>query len=141
MREGISMSHPYAPRGYRTVTPYFTVKDAGKMIEFAKAVFDAEEISRSVESDGRISHAEARIGDMIVELSEANDRFPPRANTLHIFVADTDNSYRRALEAGAASLYEPADMPYGERSAGVEDPFGNHWYIATFLGGEGHGYK
>jgi uncharacterized glyoxalase superfamily protein PhnB len=111
------------------------------MIEFVRAAFDAEELRRDTDGSGRITHAEVRIGDTIVELSDGNGKYPPRLNTLHLFVADTDSCYRRAVDAGAASLYEPADMPYGERSAGVEDPFGNHWYIATFLGGEGNGYK
>ncbi|MDF2717454.1 MAG: family transposase [Paenibacillus sp.] len=135
------MSYNHAPHGYRTVTPYFVVQEAGKMIEFVRAAFDAEELRRDTDGSGRITHAEVRIGDTIVELSDGNGKYPPRLNTLHLFVADTDSCYRRAVDAGAASLYEPADMPYGERSAGVEDPFGNHWYIATFLGGEGNGYK
>ncbi|SCW76680.1 hypothetical protein SAMN04487970_104319 [Paenibacillus tianmuensis] len=80
------------------------------------------------------------IGDTIVEVTDASDRFAARPSTVHLFVADTDGCYRHALEAGAASLYEPADMPYRERSAGVEDPFGNNWYIATFTAGEGKGY-
>ncbi|MFM1654958.1 VOC family protein [Brevibacillus sp. B_LB10_24] len=130
----------FTPHGYRTVTPYFTVKDPEKMIQFVKTVFDAEELNRSINAEGRMIHAEVLIGDTIVEVSEGTDRFPPRPNTLHVFVSDTDECYRRALEAGAASLYDAADMPYGERSAGVADPFGNHWYIATFKGKAGQGY-
>jgi len=130
----------HTPRGYCSVTPYFTVADASGMIEFLKNVFGAEELNRSLKKDGTIGHAEVRIGDTVVELSTGSDRFPPRTNTLHIFVPDTDDCYARALQAGAVSLYEPDDMPYGERSAGVEDPFGNHWYIATFMGGAEHGY-
>ena len=134
------MADHYAPHGYHTITPYFTVKDASEFMEFLKKVFHAEELNRGTNENGSITHAEVRIGAAIVEVSEGNDRFPPRTNTLHIFVADTDECYRRALAAGATSLYEPGDMPYGERSGGVEDPFGNHWYIATFQGEEGNGY-
>lgn len=134
------MAHKHVPRGYQTVTPYFTVKNVNLLIAFMKEVFDAEEVNRGTGEGGSITHAEVRIGDTIVELSEGNDRFPPRMNTLHVFVANTDDCYERAIAAGATSLYEPADMPYGERSGGVEDPFGNHWYIATFTGGEVHGY-
>ncbi|BAD63954.1 VOC family protein [Paenibacillus septentrionalis] len=134
------MAKKIAPHGYHTVTPHFTVRDANQLIEFLKKVFEAEELNRGTSEGGAITHAEVRIGDTIVELSEGNERFPPRTNTIHLFVADSDECYSRAIAAGATSLYEPADMPYGERSGGVEDPFGNHWYIATFTGREGHGY-
>lgn len=130
----------YTPRGYQTVTPYFTVEDAGKMMEFIKTVFGGIEMSRASSEVGTITHAEVRIGATMIELSAGNEKYPPRQNTLHVFVGDVDDCYRRALDAGAISLYEPEDMPYGERSGGVEDPFGNHWYIATFTGEEGQGY-
>jgi PhnB protein len=134
------MKSNYKPVGYQTVTLHFTVKAADSFIDFLKKVFDAEERSRGMDVEGNIIHAEVRIGDTSVEVSDGNDRFPPRQNTIHIFVGDTDSCYHRALENGATSLYEPADMPYGERSSGVEDAYGNHWYIATFLGAEGSGY-
>lgn len=134
------MAEKKAPQGYHTITPYFTVIDANKLIEFLKKVFDAEELNRETGEGGSIIHAEVRIGSSIVEVSEGKDRFPPRTNTVHVFVEDTDECYSRAMTAGATSLYEPSDMPYGERSAGVEDPFGNHWYIATFTGRENRGY-
>lgn len=134
------MAEMNAPHGYHTVTPYFTVQDASKLITFLVEVFDAEELNRAKNEDGSITHAEVRIGNTIVEMSNSSERFPPRTNTLHIFVADIDDCYQRAIAAGANSLYEPADMPYGERSAGVEDAFGNHWYIATYTGEEGKGY-
>jgi PhnB protein len=134
------MAGTNSPRGYHTVTAHFTVRDANKLIEFLKKVFGAEELNRGTGEGGSITHAEVRIGDTIVELSDGNDMFPPRTNSLHVFVTDVEECYHRAMAAGASSLYEPADMPYGERSGGVEDPFGNHWYIATFSGGEGQGY-
>ncbi|MCU6711543.1 VOC family protein [Paenibacillus sp. J5C_2022] len=134
------MADNYRPHGYQTVTPHITVENAVAMIAFLEDVFYAEELNRGTGEDGNITHAEVRVGDTIIEVSEGNDRFPPRGNTQHIFVEDTDDCYRRAISAGSTSLYEPADMPYGERSGGVEDPFGNHWYIATFTGGKGHGY-
>lgn len=134
------MGANFKPAGYQSVTPHFTVKEADKFIRFLVQVFNGEELSRAKNEDGRVTHAEIKIGDTIVEASDGNDRFPPRQNTLHVFVGDIDDCYRRALENGSVSLYEPADMPYGERSAGVKDPFGNHWYIATFMGEEGQGY-
>ncbi|MFC4618880.1 VOC family protein [Camelliibacillus cellulosilyticus] len=134
------MSDSFTPRGYQSVTPYFTVENVPRLIDFLKYVFDAEELNVSKSQD-HLSHVEIRIGNTIIELSEANDRFSARTNTLHVFVPDTDACYRRAIEIGAKEVYEPADMHYGERSAGIEDPFGNHWYIATFTKGVGESYN
>ncbi|MFC4779191.1 VOC family protein [Paenibacillus sp. GCM10023252] len=130
----------YAPKGFRSVTSYFTVEDAKAFLVFVQGVFQGEVLHQAEVSSGRIQHAEVRIGDSIIEVSDAHDAYPARRNTLHVFVPDADACYERALAAGAVSVYEPADMPYGERSAGIEDAFGNHWYIATFTGGEGKGY-
>lgn len=134
------MTGKHAPKGYQTVTPYFTVNDADMMITFLTKAFDAVELQRDTNEGGAVTHAEVRIGDTIVEISNSSAKFPPRTNTLHLFVPDTDACCERALAAGATIIYEPVDMPYGERSGGVEDPFGNHWYIASFTKGEGRGY-
>ncbi|MCF6409670.1 VOC family protein [Pseudalkalibacillus salsuginis] len=130
----------YAPQGYQTVTPHFTVENADKMIQFMSEVFGADILNRSVNENDLVIHAEVRIGNTVVEVSDGNEAYPPRQNTLHVFVGDPDRCYQRALNEGAISLFEPADMPYGERSGGVRDPFGNHWYIARFTGEAGHGY-
>ncbi|MFC3768397.1 VOC family protein [Paenibacillus sp. GCM10012303] len=130
----------YSPKGYQSVTPYFHVRDAGKLIDFLIQAFQGERLNRHTDDNGFLVHSEVRIGSTILEVSEAKGEYPARPNTLHVFVEDTDACYRRALDAGARSLYEPADMPYGERSAGVEDAFGNYWYIATFTKGSGSGY-
>ncbi|HEY1015966.1 MAG TPA: VOC family protein [Herpetosiphonaceae bacterium] len=120
---------------FRTVTPYLTVRGAAGLIDFIARVFGGEELRRDLRPDGTILNAEMRVGDSLIELSEAGGSWQPRPGALHVYVPDTDAAYRRALDAGAASLYEPADMEYGERSAGVEDPSGNYWYIATFQAG------
>lgn len=120
--------------GFRTVTPYLTVQGAAGLIDFLVATFGAEEIRRDHRGDGSLMNAELRLVDSIIELGEARAPWPPHPGALHIYVPDTDESYRRALDAGATSIYEPAEMPYGERSAGVRDQAGNVWYIATFHG-------
>jgi PhnB protein len=118
--------------GFHTVTPYLIVAGAARLIEFAVSAFEAEEIRRDLRPDGTIMNAEIRIGDSIVELAEAGEAWPARPGALHVYVRDTDETYQRAIDAGATTLYAPEDMPYGERSAGVIDPAGNHWYIATY---------
>lgn len=128
------MAKPYKPEGFSTVTPYLIAAEADRLIEFLKTSFDAEELERYTRPDGSVQHAACRIGDSIVEIGGgSSEQFPPMRNALHLFVKDADEVYRRALQAGARSLYEPQDHNYGERSGGVEDPCGNHWYIATNL--------
>lgn len=128
----MTSTHDFKPKGYTSVTPYFIVAEAASFIEFLKSSFDAEEMERHMRQDGSIQHAACRIGDAIVEIGGgSNPDFPPMKQAVHLFVPDADAVYSRALQAGARSLYEPQDHDYGERSGGVEDPFGNHWYIAT----------
>lgn len=134
------MGNAWTPKGFPSVTPYLMVEDAQKLIDFMKDVFDAEVVNVTMDDSGRVANAEVRIGHGVIEASDASDAWPATRCALHVFVPDTDACYRKALAAGAATLYEPADMPYGERSAGVKDAFGNSWFIATFQRGEGRGY-
>lgn len=119
------------PDGHHTVTPYLTVRGADRLIEFARNAFGATAVRRMERPDGTIHHAEIRIGDSIVMIAEATEQWPPMPTMLHLYVADVDDVHRRALAAGGASIGEPADMPYGDRSGGVTDPCGNQWWIAT----------
>ncbi len=121
----------HQPKGYHTVTPYITVKDAPGLIEFIKRVFRGEELERIDQTDGRIMHAEVRIGDSPIMISEACDQMGPMPASLYLYVKDADTVYRGALEAGAASVMEPADMFWGDRFSSVKDPWGNTWSIAT----------
>ncbi|MGH7965245.1 MAG: VOC family protein [Candidatus Binatia bacterium] len=119
------------PDGYHAVTPYLVVQGAGKLIDFLKQAFDAQEIFRMAQPDGTVGHAEVRIGDSVVMMADACNEWKPMPGTIHLYVNDADATYKRALEAGAISLREPADQFYGDRSAGVQDPVGNHWFVAT----------
>jgi PhnB protein len=127
----------YMPQGFRTVTPYLVVDDAPALLAFTARVFGAEERHRSSGSGGGI-HAEVRIGDSMLMIGGGAEGRPlgrPAMPTaLHVYVEDTDAVYLRALEAGAVSIGEPTDQPYGERSAGVKDASGTVWYIATAKG-------
>jgi PhnB protein len=121
------------PDGYHTVTPYFTVANAGKLLEFLKQAFDAEQTFKMVGPDGSIRHAEARIGDSMVMVGQAADQGKLRPNAIYLYVADVDATYKKALAAGARSTQEPTTHFYGDRSAGVEDSQGNTWWIATHV--------
>jgi PhnB protein len=119
-----------APAGYHSITPYLQVKGAQHLIDFLKRAFGAEEIFRVPRGD-QISHAQLKIENSMIEVADAIDKYQPNPTAIWLFVADSDSTYARALEAGATSLREPTDQEYGDREASVMDPFGNHWYIAT----------
>src|SRR6185503_32402 len=119
--------------GLHTVTPYLVVNGAQKQIEFLERVFQATETLRSTSPEGAIMHAEVRIGDSTVMIGEANDNAKARRATCYLYVDDVDGSYRRGIEAGAKSLSEPEDKPYGERNAGFEDAWGNYWWVGCPL--------
>jgi PhnB protein len=113
------------PEGQRTgeLTPYLYPESARGLIAFLEKAFGAEALG-VYEHEGRVMHAAVKLGDSLIEMGEA-DRFP---QAISLYVEDPDEAYRRALAAGATSLWEPADQPYGERTAGVRDPFGNQWF-------------
>lgn len=119
------------PEGYHTITPYIMVRGAARLIDFLKQAFDAEEVYRSASEDGVVNHAEIRIGNSMLMVSEARGQYEPMPAMLYIYVEDTDAVYKRAMEAGGVSLREPVDEFYGDRSAGVRDEFGNQWWIGT----------
>jgi PhnB protein len=119
------------PEGYHTVTPYLTVRGVAKLMDFLKRSFGAAEKERMTQQDGRIMHAEVRIGDSVVMMGEPADESSLMPGMIHLYVDDVDTTYQRALQAGATSLREPEDQFYGDRSAGVRDAFGNVWWIAT----------
>jgi PhnB protein len=115
----------------QTLVPYLHVASAAGQIDFLKRVLGAEELGRFAAPDGRIMHAAVRIGDSMVEMGEPPE---PKPTPLHVYLPDVDAAYQRALDAGATSLYPPADHDYGERGASVRDDEGNHWYLATAKG-------
>ena len=121
------------PKGYHAITPYLCVQGADTLFDFVKRAFAATEREMMKRPDGTIGHAEVQIGDSIVMISEAQGEHKPMPSALYLYVTDTDATYRRALQAGATSVMEPADQFYGDRNAGVQDPVGNKWWIATHV--------
>lgn len=119
--------------GLRSVTPYLHPLRAPQVIEFLKKAFGGQEAYRAQSPDGVVHHAQVRIGDSMIGMGEAHGPYHPMPCTLHLYVPDTDSMYERALAAGAESIQAPADQPYGDRSAGVKDPFGNRWFLATHV--------
>lgn len=119
------------PEGIPTVTPAFTVKGAGKFIEFLESAFGATKTFRADGPDGALRFAMLRVGSSFVSIGEAHGEFQPLPSAMYMYVDDADAVYKSALEAGATSMYPCADQPYGDRVGGVTDPSGHVWYIAT----------
>jgi PhnB protein len=112
------------PEGYHTLTPYLVVDGAEKVVRFMKDAFGAQAVFEPMmRPDGKIMHAEFKIGDSVVMI----------AAMLHVYVPNVDAVYQKALKSGATSEMEPADMFYGDRAGGVKDPAGNRWHIGTHI--------
>lgn len=127
------MSVNFKPEGYNTITPYFISSSADKLIAFIKEAFEAKENGIHRLEDGSIMHADFTIGDSHVMISSATDKYPANNLMLHLYMEDVDSVYNQALKAGGKSLREPTNEFYGDRSAGIEDPLGNQWWIATHI--------
>jgi PhnB protein len=129
------------PDGYHTVQPYLYFKNSAEAIACYTKAFGATERMRMPDKNGRIMHAEINIGDSCIMLADENaavgayspEHYGGAPMSLMIYVEDCDVIYKRALDAGAKSLREPADQFYGDRMAGVADPFGFHWWIGTHI--------
>jgi len=127
------------PDGYRTITPYLSIKGAANAIDFYKKAFGATEVMRMAEPDGRIGHAEVLIGDSRVMLAdEAPDidfRSPHSirgtAVHLHMYVENVDAVVSQAVAAGAKVVRPVQDQFYGDRSGSVADPYGHVWHVST----------
>jgi uncharacterized glyoxalase superfamily protein PhnB len=117
------------PDGYTTVTPWLISTDTAAELEFIRAAFDGEELARVVGEDGRIGHAETRIGDAIVLLFDAPEDWPSTPCFLRLYVEDADETFRRAQEAGATPVTEPTELFWGDKVGRVRDPLGNLWWI------------
>jgi PhnB protein len=128
------------PEGYRSITPYLVCKGAAKAIEFYTRAFGAKEFVRMPGPEGRIMHAEVKIGDSMLMLADENpDRgavAPPagtlaRSASIMFYTDDVDATFKRALDLGASSIQTPTDMFWGDRMGNLMDPFGHQWAIAT----------
>ena len=129
------------PEGYRTVTPGLCIRGADRALEFYQQAFGAQVVMQMRMPNGNIGHAEIKIGDSMVFLSEECSDMPnsPRSpdtlkgatGSLYLYLPDADAAFARALKAGAKTLAPVADMFWGDRCGQVQDPFGHTWWLAT----------
>jgi uncharacterized glyoxalase superfamily protein PhnB len=126
------------PKGYHTVTPSIVVRGAEKALDFYRKAFNAEETLRMAGPDGKIMHAEFRIGDSVMmlgdEMPEMGSRSPLSLGgspvSFFIYVENVDEAWQRAVSAGGKQVLPLADMFWGDRAGCVDDPFGHHWWLA-----------
>ena len=126
-------------KGFHTVTPYLTVTEGARAIDFYKRAFGAEELLRKDGPDGKVAHAEIKIGDSIImlsdEMAQGCCRSPQSlggtAVNIFLYVKDVDQVFDRAVAAGAKITMPLSDMFWGERYGQVTDPFGHSWSLAT----------
>ncbi|MEO6325863.1 MAG: VOC family protein [Thermoanaerobaculia bacterium] len=129
------------PDGYHTAIPYLIVRGAAEAIEFYKKAFGATEQFRMPDPSGRIMHAEIRIGDSVVMLSEENigwgAKSPLTLNgtgaSVFLYLPDVDTAFQQAVAAGGKAQMPPADMFWGDRFGKLVDPFGHEWSMATHI--------
>ena|SRR5687767_5772451 len=121
------------PDGYHTITPYLTVSDLPRLVQFTVDAFGGKPSEAMTDAEGKPLHAEVRIGDSAIMIGQETEKWKARPSALYVYVEDADATYKRALAAGATSLMEPAAQFYGDINAGVEDPLGNWWWIATHV--------
>jgi len=127
------MAHDYKPGGFQTVTPYLTIRDVAKMLEFLKQTFGIKIDEPLKSPDGRIMHAQVKIDDSTVMLGELQPGMQAHTAQLYVYVKDVGATYERALAAGAKSFKPPTDEFWGDRRAGVTDFAGNLWWFARVV--------
>jgi PhnB protein len=127
------------PDGYQSLTPYLIVDGAARAIEYYQKVFGAIELMRMAGPDGKVGHAELLINDSRIMLADEFPQMGARGPhsiggspvSLMLYVVDVDDTAKRAIDAGAKLTRPIEDQFYGDRTGGLEDPFGHHWHIAT----------
>jgi uncharacterized glyoxalase superfamily protein PhnB len=121
------------PEAAQTVTAYLHPVRGSELIDFLKKAFGADVTYIAQSPNGAVHHARLRIGDSSLEMGDAHGPYQPMPTAFFLYVRDVDALHARAVEAGAASTGEPSNQPYGDRVGGVQDPFGNQWWIATHI--------
>lgn len=126
------MGTSYKPEGYNSASPYLIVSGASATIDFLKRTFDAIELRRFPAAGGAgIMHAEVRIGDTVIMIADGTEGWLPLTAHVHVYVADVDDTYRRALHNGAISVQEPVKKQDEDKRGGIKDAGGTTWWIAT----------
>ncbi|UJS24671.1 VOC family protein [Thiothrix winogradskyi] len=125
------MSVNYKPDNYSTVSPYLIVDGASDTIAFLETVFDAIELRRFPNDEGKLLHSEVRLGDSVLMIADRGDDWEAVPAHVHIYVPDVDATYQWALAAGATAVQAPVKKDDPDKRGGVKDAGGTTWWIAT----------
>lgn len=129
----------YRPKGFSTINSYLFTENPEELIQFLKKVFYAEEVNRSINpKNGDIGNCILKIGDSCFMISQARGLFTSMRTALYLYVDNVDSIYQNAISNSAESVFEPADMDYGDRQGGIVDPAGNFWWISKRLHEKGY---
>lgn len=130
------MNSLFKPTGYNSVSPYFIVDGAQKLIDLLKVIFDAKELRRYDRPDGKIMHAEVQIDDSVVMLSDSSDTYPSITLVMHVYVPNVDETFEKAIKAGCEIIERPKDPENDPDKRGTFKDFaGNMWSVGTQLKG------
>ena len=125
------MNTNYKPEGYSTISPYLIVHGAARTIDFLVHVFDAVILRKISGSNGKLIHAEVRIENSVIMMTDGTEGWPPIPSHVHVYVTNADITYKRALEAGAVSVQEPVKNEDENKRGAVKDAGGTTWWIST----------
>ena len=128
------MNKYFKPTGYNSVSPYFIVNGAQKLIDLMKQIFNATELRRYDLPDGTIMHAEIKIDDSVIMLGDSSDKFPPIPLVIHVYVPNVDETFEKAIDAGCEIVEKPKEGEGDpDRRATFKDFAGNLWSVGTQL--------
>lgn len=128
------MKKEFKPTNYNSVSPYFIIQGAQEFVELLMKVFDAQELRRYTMPDGSIMYAEIKIDDSVIMLGESSDKFTPIPMVMHVYVADVDETFKRAIDAGCEIIEKPKQRAGDpDRRATFKDFAGNLWSVGTQL--------
>lgn len=128
------MEKEFKPTGYNSVSPYYIVDGAQKLIDLLKELFNASELRRYDMPDGTIMHAEVRIDDSVIMLGDSSEKFPPIHMVMHVYVPNVDEVFTKALDLGCESIEAPKEREGDpDRRGTFKDFAGNMWSVATQL--------
>lgn len=128
------MDKKFKPHGYNTVSPYFVVKGAQKMVDMLKEIFHSKELRRYDGPNGTIMHVEVQIDDSVVMIGDSSDQYPPNQLLVHVYVSNVDEVFRRALDSGCKPVEPPTQREGDPDKRGMFTDFaGNTWAVGTQL--------
>lgn len=128
------MNQQFKPLGYNSVSPYFIVKGAQKLIDLLNLIFNVKELRRYDKPDGTIMHAEIQIDDSVLMLGDASDQYPPVPIVMHVYVPNVDETFEKAIKAGCEIIERPKEQEGDpDRRGTFKDFAGNMWSVGTAL--------